>query len=82
MTIAISAVSVWTPAGTKSATQFNVRNVVYQNGPSVADCQLLDANGAEVGSCTVAATTEQTATWTDDADFYALLAQNAGLTPA
>jgi predicted secreted Zn-dependent protease len=80
--IAISPVSVWTPAGTKSATQFAVRYVTYQNGPSVADCQLLDADGAEVGSCTVAATVEQTATWADDADFYAVLAQNAGLTPA
>jgi predicted secreted Zn-dependent protease len=79
--IAISPVSIWTAAGTKSATQFNVRNVVYQNGPSVADCQLLDANGAEVGSCTVAATTEQTATWSDDEAFYGVLAENAGLTP-
>ncbi len=82
MTIAISPTSVWTQDGTKTATQFNVRHVVYQNGPSVADCQLLDANGAEVSSCTVIATVAQTASWTDDAAFYAILATNAGLTPA
>jgi len=79
--IAISPVSVWTPAGTKSATQFNVRYVNYQNGPAVADCQLLDAAGAEVASQLVNATAEQTATWTSDEAFYKVLAQNAGLTP-
>jgi hypothetical protein len=79
--IAISPVSVWTPAGTKSATQFNVRYVNYQNGPAVADCQLLDAAGAEVASQLVNATEAQTAAWTSDAAFYAVLAQNAGLTP-
>ena len=79
--IAISPVSVWTPAGTKSATQFNVRYVNYQNGPAVADCQLLDAAGAEVSSQLVNATAEQTATWTSDTAFYKVLAQNAGLTP-
>lgn len=80
--IAISPVSVWTPSGTKTATQFNVRYVNYQNGPAVADAQLLDANGAEVGSTSVSASVEQTAAWTDDEAFYAVLAQNAGLTPA
>jgi hypothetical protein len=79
--IAISPVSVWTPAGTKSATQFNVRYVNYQNGPAVADCQLLDAAGAEVASQLVNATEAQTAAWTDDVGFYEVLAQNAGLTP-
>jgi hypothetical protein len=79
--IAISPVSVWTPAGTKSATQFNVRYVNYQNGPAVADCQLLDAAGAEVASQLVNATEAQTAAWTDDVSFYEVLAQNAGLTP-
>ena len=79
--IAISPVSVWSPTGTKTATQFNVRYVNYQNGPAVADCQLLDAAGAEVASQLVNATEAQTAAWTDDAAFYAVLAQNAGLTP-
>jgi hypothetical protein len=79
--IAISPVSVWTPTGTKTATQFNVRYVNYQNGPAVADCQLLDAAGAEVASQLVNATEAQTAAWTDDVGFYEVLAQNAGLTP-
>jgi len=79
--IAISPVSVWTPAGTKSATQFACRYVNYVNGPAVADCQLLDAAGAEVSSQLVNATAAQTATWTSDAAFYKVLAQNAGLTP-
>ena len=79
--IAIAPVSVWTPAGTKSATQFNVRYVNYQNGPAVADCQLLDASGAEVAAQLVNATAAQTATWTSDEAFYKVLAQNAGLTP-
>ena len=79
--IAISPVSVWPPAGTKSATQFSVRYVNYVNGPAVADCQLLDAAGAEVASQLVNATEAQTATWTSDEAFYKVLAQNAGLTP-
>ena len=79
--IAIAPVSVWTPTGTKTATQFSVRYVNYQNGPAVADCQLLDAAGAEVATQLVNATEAQTASWTDDAAFYAVLAQNAGLTP-
>ena len=79
--IAISPVSVWTSSGTKSATQFGVRYVTYQSGPAVADCVLLDAAGAEVSAQLVNATEAQTAAWTDDASFYAVLATNAGLTP-
>jgi hypothetical protein len=79
--IAISPVSVWTPTGTKTATQFNVRYVQYVNGPAVADTQLLDAAGAEVAAQLVNATEAQTAAWTDDIGFYKVLAQNAGLTP-
>jgi hypothetical protein len=79
--INVSPVSVWTPAGTKSATQFSVRYVNYVNGPAVADCQLLDAAGAEVATQLVNATEAQTAAWTDDVGFYKVLAQNAGLTP-
>jgi hypothetical protein len=79
--IAIAPVSVWSPTGTKTATQFSVRYVNYVNGPAVADCQLLDAAGAEVASQLVNATEAQTAAWTDDVGFYEVLAQNAGLTP-
>ena len=79
--IAISPVSVWTPTGTKSATQFGVRYVTYQNGPAIADTVLLDAADAEVATQLVNATEAQTAAWSDDEAFYAVLAQNAGLTP-
>jgi hypothetical protein len=79
--IAISPVSVWSPTGTKTATGFFPRYINYQNGPAVADCQLLDAAGAEVAAQLVNATAAQTATWTSDEAFYKVLAQNAGLTP-
>ena len=79
--ISIQPVSVWTPTGTKTATQFAVRYVNYQNGPAVADTTLLDAAGAEVASQLVNATEAQTAAWTSDSAFYAVLATNAGLTP-
>lgn len=79
--VPIQSVSVWTPTGTKTATQFAVRYVNYQNGPAVADTILLDAASAEVASQLVNATEAQTATWTNDEAFYAVLATNAGLTP-
>jgi len=79
--IAISPVSVWSPTGTKTATGFFPRYINYQNGPAVADCQLLDAAGEEVAAQLVNATAAQTATWTSDEAFYKVLAQNAGLTP-
>ena len=81
--IVIEPVTLWTPTGTKTAVGFNVRYVNYQNGPAVADCQLLDAAGAEVSSQLVNATAEQTAQWNgdDDVPFYRVLAENAGLTP-
>jgi len=79
--IAISPVSIWTSTGTKTAVKFFPRYINYQNGPAVADCQLLDAAGAEVASQLVNATEAQTAAWTDDVGFYEVLAQNAGLTP-
>lgn len=81
MNIAISPVSVWTPTGTKTATQFGVRYVNYENGPAVADCVLLTALGEEVGTQLVKATEAQTAAWTTDEAFYKVLAQNAGLSP-
>ena len=79
--INIQPVSVWTPTGTKTATQFSVRYVNYQNGPAIADTVLLDAAGAEVATQLVNATEAQTAAWTDDEAFYKVLAENAGLTP-
>ena len=79
--INIQPVSVWTPTGTKTATQFGVRYVNYQNGPAVADCVLLDAAGAEVSAQLVNATEAQTDAWTNDEAFYKVLAQNAGLSP-
>jgi hypothetical protein len=83
MNIAIEPVSVWTSTGTKTATQFQVRYVNYQNGPAIADTILLDESGAEVATQLVNATAEQTAQWdgADDAPFYEQLAINAGLTP-
>ena len=79
--INIQPVSVWTSSGTKTATQFGVRYVNYQNGPAVADCVLLDAAGAEVSAQLVNATEAQTDAWTTDEAFYKVLAQNAGLSP-
>ena len=79
--INVQPVSVWTSSGTKTATQFQVRYVNYQNGPAVADSVLLDAAGAEVSAQLVNATEQQTAAWTSDEAFYKVLAQNAGLAP-
>jgi hypothetical protein len=79
--ISIAPVSVWTPTGTKTATKFAPRYVNYVNGPAVADCQLLDAAGAEVSAQLVNATEAQTDAWTTDEAFYKVLATNAGLTP-
>lgn len=82
MKIDITPVSVWSASGPASADQFEVRYVNYSSGgTAVADCHLW-AGTAEVGSQLVNATAEQTAAWEDDAAFYAVLAQNAGLTPA
>jgi hypothetical protein len=81
--IAIDPVTIWTPTGTKTAVNFGVRYVNYQNGPAVADTVLLDADGSEVATQLVQATTEQTEQWNgdDDVPFYTILAENAGLTP-
>jgi hypothetical protein len=80
--INVTPVTVWTSTGSKSVTKFNVRYVNYQNGPAIADCQLLDADDKEVTSLLVNATEEQTALWDgdDDTPFYTILAENAGLT--
>jgi hypothetical protein len=83
MNIAIEPVSIWTSTGTKTAVALQVRYVNYQNGPAIADTILLDESGAEVATQLVNATAEQTAQWfgDDDAPFYTVLAENAGLTP-
>jgi hypothetical protein len=66
-----------------TATQFDVYRVVYSfDGSAAADCLLKDADGMLVDSLVSTATAEQTALWTDDAAFFAVLATNAGLTPA
>ena len=80
--IAITPVTIWTSTGTKTAVNFGVRYVNYQNGPAVADTVLLAADGSEVATQLVQATQEQTDAWTDDVTFYGILAENAGLTLA
>ena len=81
--IAIQPVTVWTSTGTKTAVNFGVRYVNYQNGPAIADTVLLDADGNEVSTQLVNATAEQTSQWDGDNDtaFYTVLAENAGLSP-
>jgi hypothetical protein len=65
-----------------TATQFEVVRVIYSpDGSATADCQLYSADDKLVDGLVVNATPAQTAAWTDDADFYAVLAVNAGLTP-
>lgn len=82
-TIPINPVSVWTPTGIQSATQFEVRYVNYVRGTAVADCHLHTGgeNSIEVSSQLVNATEEQCDAWTDDVSFYKVLAENAGLVP-
>lgn len=81
MKIDITPVSVWTPNGVVSANKFEVRYVNYSSGgTAVADCHVW-ADGVEVSASLVSATAEQTDAWADDAAFYAVLAENAGLTP-
>lgn len=80
--IVISPVTLWTPTGAKTAVGFNVRYVNFNGVTAVADCQLLDADGAEASSQLVNASAEQCANWGEDnVPFYRVLAQNAGLTP-
>ena len=80
--IPIQPVPIWTGAGTQSAVGFFVTSVSYDNtGVSTGFYQLLDAAGTVLISSSVMASAEQTANWTDDAAFYKVLAQNAGLTP-
>ena len=82
MKIDITPVSVWTPNGVLSANKFEVRYVNYSSGgTAVADCHVW-AGDVEVSASLVNVTPEQTEAWTDDAAFCAVLAENAGLTPA
>lgn len=85
-TIEIEPVSIWTPNGIKEGNAFEVRYVNYNNGPAIADCHIWSIDEAtntkiEVSSQLVNATAAQTADWVTDEAFYAVLAENAGLTP-
>lgn len=81
MTISIAPYTIGSPNSPKIGTTFSVRYINYSAPTAVADCVLLDAAGAEVSAQLVNATEAQTDAWTDDASFYAVLAENAGLTP-
>lgn len=80
--IAIQPVSIWANGGTKSAVGFRVTSITYDAlGVSTGFFQLVDADDNVLTSSSVMASAAQTATWSDDAAFCTLLAQNAGLTP-
>ena len=79
MTIAIAPYTMGSPGAPKVGTQFEVRYINYSAPTAVADCHLLDADGAEIMAIgLVSATAEQCAAWTDDATFAEALAVNAG----
>ena len=77
--IPIAPYTMGSPAAPKVGTQFEVRYINYTSPTAVADCHLLDADGVEIMPVgLVPATAEQCAVWTDDAQFAAVLAVNAG----
>lgn len=79
--IVIEPVPIWTGSGTKNAVGFYVTNVQYDNtGIATGFYRLLDAAGETITTSSVMATAQQTADWTSDDAFYAVLAANAGLT--
>lgn len=79
--VLIRPVSIWANGGAKLATKFYVSSVSYDNaGIATGFYSLLDANDVNLLSSSIMATAEQTAAWTDDLDFYKVLAGNAGLT--
>jgi len=79
MTIPIAPYTIGSPAQPKIGVLFEVRYINYTAPTAVADCHLLDADGAEIMTVgLVPATAEQCAEWTDDAAFAAVLAVNAG----
>lgn len=79
-TVNISPVQIWTSSGIKTATLFRVSSVQYNGGPVTATCHLLSSEEEYIVTQIVSATAEQTANWNDDLSFYAVLAQNTGLT--
>lgn len=86
--IEIEPVSIWTPTGTQIFSLFIVNQVMYSpNGTATASCSFLTTlpqpNMPPVSnqSFPVYADAEQCAAWTNDASFYRVLAENAGLTP-
>ena len=79
MTIPIAPYTMGSPGAPKVGTQFEVRYINYTGPTAVADCHLLDAAGVEIEAVgLVPATAEQCDAWTDDAQFCAVLAVNAG----
>jgi hypothetical protein len=80
-TISIVPVSVWTPDGVKTATKFGIKYITYINGFVSANTSIINDEDHEISSQAVNATPAQTNLWTDDIEFYKVLAQNAGLTP-
>jgi len=77
--IPISPYTMGSPNAPKIGVIFSVRYIQYTGVTAIADCHLLDAEGAEIMAVgLVPATAEQCAAWTDDATFAAVLAVNAG----
>ena len=77
--IPIAPYTMGSPASPKVGTQFEVRYINYSAPTAVADCHLLDADGAEIMPVgLVPATAEQCAVWVNDDAFAEVLAVNAG----
>ena len=77
--IPIAPYKMGSPAQPKVGTQFEVRYIQYTSPTAVADCHLLDADGAEIMPVgLVPATAEQCAAWTSDEAFAGVFAVNAG----
>ena len=77
--IPIAPYTMGSPAQPKVGTQFEVRYIQYTSPTAVADCHLLDADGAEIMPVgLVPATAEQCAEWTSDEAFAGVFAVNAG----
>lgn len=86
MKIIIEPVSIYSPSGVSSATKFEVRYVTYTpEGGAVADTHLykvVEGSDVEVGSgATVVVSQSDCDTWTDDVDFFRLIATRINLIP-
>ena len=80
MKINITPISIWTTNGVVSANAFEVRYINYTFPSAVADCHIW-ADNVEISGQVVGASAEQCDAWTDDLEFAAVFAANAGLTP-